>query len=46
MTKIKIGSFVVALLLCLSSLALGQERTGSIEGTIKDAQERSYRVPL
>src|SRR4051794_1170198 len=38
MQKFKAFSTVIALLLCLSGLAFGQETTGSIEGTVTDAQ--------
>lgn len=36
MKNIKLTSLVLSLLLSLSAVAFGQERTGSIEGTVKD----------
>ncbi len=36
--KFKFFASFVALLLCLTSVAFGQERTGSVEGTITDPQ--------
>lgn len=34
--KIRIISFLLSIIFCLSAIAFGQERTGSIEGTVKD----------
>lgn len=34
--KIRIISFLLSLVFCLSAIAFGQERTGTIEGTVKD----------
>ncbi|MCP9493129.1 MAG: TonB-dependent receptor [Pyrinomonadaceae bacterium MAG19_C2-C3] len=36
--KLKNLSFVLALMLCLTGFAFGQETTGSVEGTVRDPQ--------
>ena len=38
MQRFNLSATVLALLLCLSAVALGQETTGSLEGTVTDAQ--------
>lgn len=35
--NIKLGSLLLAIIFCLTAAAFGQERTGMIEGTIKDS---------